>query len=62
MRNKQNKLIELGKLCNYRYRRNNLIFGVGGVIHTLTAEMGRGGGHVPMIITIKKRDGTTTYI
>lgn len=34
----------------------------GGVIHTLAAEMGMGGGHVPMIITIKKRDGTTTYI
>ena len=30
MRKRQNKLIELGKLCNYRYRRNNLIFGVGG--------------------------------
>lgn len=62
MRNKQDKLITLGKLCNYRYRRNNLIFGSGGVIHTLAAEMGMGGGHVPMIIVIKNLDGTTTYI
>lgn len=60
--NKQNKLIELGKLCNPKYRRNYLIFGVGGIIHTLVAEMGMGGGYVPMIITIKRRDGTTTYI
>lgn len=62
MRNKQNKLITLGKLCNYKYRTNYLIFGVGGVISTLPASMGTGGGYVPMIMLIKNPDGTTIYI
>ena len=49
-------------MADSKFRFNSLLYGVGGVISTLTTSMGTGGNNVPMIMLIKNPDGTTTYI